>query len=286
MSEDGKGKYFAIGLGTGVGVALLFLTWSVPPFREPSFSLEYFSNLGHYAFNSASADSRYWISHGWVFAEDSLAQWIVAALGIAATVISFLALRWLKKTWDQSRRAADAAIEAAIQTQRANELMLLAHTDQMRPYIYVYPESVLSLAAGTQPAVKLKIENQGKTPARFVRISCKLSLQEYPISSRGIGDHRIEKSHGKRIPDLSPGFPYEAEVHCDTIFDDEDCMRALMDDRHKLLVTGEVWYHSSDFCERFTVFGFWAHIETTGLYPNSRIESLSWSAEAHFSQTT
>lgn len=113
MSKRDWGTGFAVGLVAGIGVAFLFLAWSVPEFRDPNYYQRAEQSEAQQSNDKPSEEQseHYWIDalHGYVFTEDSLAQWIMAAFGIAATFISLLALYWLKGTWDQAKRSADAA---------------------------------------------------------------------------------------------------------------------------------------------------------------------------------
>lgn len=110
MSKRNWSAGFAIGLVVGIGLALLFLVWAVPEFREPEIAQQYYENweaTSNPGQNQDQNDTHFWIRelYGWVYAEDTLAQWLMAVLGFAATGISVIALVWLARTFRETRNA-------------------------------------------------------------------------------------------------------------------------------------------------------------------------------------
>lgn len=102
MFKGDRGAFFAIGLVAGIGLAMLFLLWAVPEFRNPTFAKEYYQKWqagGADTQQQQPNDSHFWVRelYGWAYAEDSLAQWLMALLAGAATVFTIIAVRWARK---------------------------------------------------------------------------------------------------------------------------------------------------------------------------------------------
>ncbi|RUW60183.1 hypothetical protein [Mesorhizobium sp. M7A.F.Ca.US.008.03.1.1] len=151
-------------------MALLFLVWAVPEFRSSTLAKQYYENwyaAAKAGQNDEQGDAHFWVRelYGWVYAEDTLAQWLMVVLGGAASAISLYALIWLRRTWDQAKRSADAACAAVAETRRIGEA-------QVRAYLAVRNVSfrVIEQTAGNDPvaAVSFSYHNTGLSPATRV----------------------------------------------------------------------------------------------------------------------
>lgn len=158
--------FAALGLVGGLGLALLFLVWAVPEFRSPTFAKQYYSDwqaAAQATENGTLADTHFWIRelYGWVYAEDTLAQWLMVVLGIAATTISLVALIWLRRTWHQAKSSADAAWAAVAATRELGK-------DQARAYVHVdSAELRWGDSKASRPYVTFTAVNTGQTPAKY-----------------------------------------------------------------------------------------------------------------------
>lgn len=114
---------------------------------------------------------------------DSIAQWSMAVLGAAATIISIFALVWLRLTWDQTKRNADAAW-------RAVEVASEGIRNEQRPWIQIeicnpFPVRIVNDKIAFWPQGTIK--NIGHSPA----VDAHFSYWAYPTSeSLGIENFR------------------------------------------------------------------------------------------------
>jgi hypothetical protein len=102
MSQGGRFQYAALGLVAGVGLATLFLVWAVPGFRDPMFAKKYYEEWQPYGAGGQAQqpnDEHFWVRelYGLAYAEDSLAQWLMAVLAGTATVFTVIAVRWARR---------------------------------------------------------------------------------------------------------------------------------------------------------------------------------------------
>ncbi len=176
MSDRRWIEGLATGLVLGTAVSLIFLVWSVPEFRSIESAQDHYIN-----WKSASSptiphntsDSHFWLSEfrGWIYIEDSLAQWLMFIVGAGATLISLSALHWLKRTWIEAERAADAAVSQllAARVRDANEL---------RAYLSVEPLGIRHLIGNQSTKGHVLVKNVGRLPAKNVSIIVRMKMCE------------------------------------------------------------------------------------------------------------
>lgn len=171
MTRLDRFTYIAIGLVLGLGLALLFLAWAVPEFRDPSYQQE----TGEAA-RQNDADNepgephhkpewRYWAER-LIGLEDTPAQWIMAVFAVLATGASIWAVWLLRRTLDHTRIATEAAVAQGEVTRTAIEV------DQ-RPWIHLSVKAKSGLDftdTGAEVRALLTLENVGKTPAIGIAI--------------------------------------------------------------------------------------------------------------------
>jgi hypothetical protein len=101
MSQRNRVADTALGLIIGLGLALLILVWTVPEFRYPvqGQSVEQANEQQESNKPDEEQPNHYWVGwlNGYVFKEDSLPQWIMAAFTIVATGFSIAAFTWARK---------------------------------------------------------------------------------------------------------------------------------------------------------------------------------------------
>ncbi|MER9407357.1 hypothetical protein NKI36_25320 [Mesorhizobium caraganae] len=101
MSQRNRFADVALGLVIGLGLALLLVAWTVPEFRYPAQgqSVEQASDQQEGNRPNEEQPNHYWVGwlYGYVFKEDSLPQWIMAAFTIVATGFSVAAFIWARK---------------------------------------------------------------------------------------------------------------------------------------------------------------------------------------------
>lgn len=166
MLKRDRGAFFAIGLVVGLGLALLFLVWAVPEFRSPTFAKQYYADW-HVAAQVGQSgkpdDTHFWIRelYGWVYAEDTLAQWIMAVFAIVATGTSIWAVLLLRNTLVATRDAVRSADDAVTVTRELGEA-------QTRAYVHVESAELRwGNPKGEHPRVTFTAINTGQTPAKW-----------------------------------------------------------------------------------------------------------------------
>lgn len=116
MSRGDRGAFFAIGLVSGLALALFFFVWAYPWFGDPLQVADYICGPGSECAQQyeTQGDPHYWIRpfYGWLFAEDSLAQWLMAVFAAVATAVSAWAVMLLRDTLVATQNAVEKAQEA------------------------------------------------------------------------------------------------------------------------------------------------------------------------------
>ena len=173
MHERNRYFYIAFGLVLGVGLALLFLFWSVPEFSDPYGYIneradEYQS---HQDTRRKKSDNEpewgYWTRRLFA-AEDTLAQWIMAFFTVVIAGLTGVALCYIKKTADVTNRTleeasktAEAAKETVVVTREMGQAQTRAYLSIKSAKFTIQKDAIL---------YRVKIENSGQTPAYDVQI--------------------------------------------------------------------------------------------------------------------
>lgn len=203
MHERNRFAYAALGLVAGLGLSMLFLVAAVPEFRDPtiykfdqSSTDDRDNTQGQDAATNENPDEPQW--RRWtrrlVATEDTLAQWVMAFFSIAATGVSYLAVRLVGATLELNRTATAAAVDAAESAKRSVE------TD--RAWLVFDSFQVVNLNSSNQPVgmpglgVIIRWRNAGKTPATradlFVNFTATSAVG---IPSFSIEDGLFDNSH-------------------------------------------------------------------------------------------
>jgi hypothetical protein len=182
MSDRYRNGAFALGLVTGVGIALNLFLWldyrarQAEKTNSPSDQASQNSQVG-----------KYWdgLIGTFVSPSDTLAQWIMATFTIAATVVLILTLRSANKTNRAAIDASNAAIEA-------NEIM----RREQRPWIYfVEPRitDVLDSTSAEEPEgsvtvlFSISVKNSGAVPSVSLKPELRLKLPQIEKHEVGTG---------------------------------------------------------------------------------------------------
>ena len=152
---------------------MIFLVWAVPDFRDPTFSKNQYDQLQAAApsdYQHDNQNTHFWIRefYGWVYAEDSLAQWIMSLVAVAATIVSLLALVWLRATWAEAKRTGDTA---HANLAFAREIGVA----QTRSYVSIVGGGYILNRAGYSGWVD--VVNKGLSPAIDVEIEFSIRLE-------------------------------------------------------------------------------------------------------------
>nr|WP_298094798.1 hypothetical protein [uncultured Shinella sp.] len=216
MSRGDKYAGAAIGLVVGVGLTLLFI--AVPLIlpnneaKHPSDGTQIQQLSDKQLSDSGSGHS--WLNgyEGYVYTEDSLAQWSMAVFAVIATGISFLAVVYVKDSLTLNREAVDAALAANSTTKEIG-------VAQARAYISITGVDVDFHQIGNIFTIRLRLKNAGNSPARSV--SANVTLKVFSIGSDGNSREWLWGPIQATMPDIGSGDfgPYPIEFHENPVSD-------------------------------------------------------------------
>lgn len=163
MSQRNKYAFGAIGLVLGVGLALLFLVWSFPGFRNPAYQQDRYRNAKNSETGEVNPVTRPSIWETYTSPTDTYAQWIMAILSLVATSVSIWAVWLVRNTLEETRsatKAAEGAVEITRKMGRA----------QTRAYIHIDVIELREVNSEFGSYIWIGCRNFGQTPARCVNI--------------------------------------------------------------------------------------------------------------------
>lgn len=221
MSKRDRSAFIATGVAAGfilgIGLALLFLVWAVPEFRNPVHE-----QIGQPYAQTPPPDSEqgnqaklvYW---GLLTLDDTLAQWVMAFFTIAATAVSLKAVFLVRDTLELNRKATDAAeisARAAFTSVRVTEET--AQT-QLRPYVFlnqIIDVALVDDATGQVPRRRIiaQWKNAGQTPAYRVTANFTYRLFEGAMPDDFDFKSASDKVHAG---DMGPGQTSESSADID-----------------------------------------------------------------------
>lgn len=167
MSRGNRGAIFAVGLIIGVAATLLFLAWSFPGFRNPTYQDKRYS----YATNDKTGEDNpvvrpsFWETY--TSPADTYAQWIMAVLSFAATGVSLWAVILVRNSLELNRRATKAAEDAVAETRRIGEAQVRAHVSIVGGGVFMRGGSPSEVERGMRPIISIRVKNYGQTPAHW-----------------------------------------------------------------------------------------------------------------------
>lgn len=216
MSERDRYADGAIGFVLGLGLALLLALWDGSSEKEGINPGEP-ESMGDVTANQqiGKNETHYWfrgLPVGYVFTEDSLAQWLMALFSLGALVVSWEAVKYVRKTLTATVVAAEAASDSVAETRRFGEL-------QERPWLTVQFQIDNDIVRGDREwttRISGVVKNIGKTTALDVTIDADLLF--WPIlpemQNLLIGEYasRHEADQDFPIPGPIHIFPGESEV--------------------------------------------------------------------------
>ena len=186
---DGSAR-LAIGFVAGVGIALLFFVWAFPWFRDPSQNASYRERWQqeHAQQEQHSGDPHFWVRpfYGWLYAEDTLAQWLMAVFGVITAGVSLWAVMLVRDTLRANLKAVENA-------QEANEIAARQFAAGFKPWLVVKcsgpyvairkPDTFSTPAKGKDRqlpiVVTIEIINAGQVPATITKSTIFMIRNEY-----------------------------------------------------------------------------------------------------------
>lgn len=183
MPKHDRFVFAALGLVVGVGLALLILVWALPEFRSPTLARQHYENwhaTAQIAQNVELDGSHFWVRelHGWVYSEDTIAQWLMAVFSIIATGTSIWAVLLLRGTLAATREAnanaADgvaAARDAVSEATRIGEAQVRSYLQIVEGHLALVPAALGITDQQVRPVVTIRVKNYGQSPARWFQWS-------------------------------------------------------------------------------------------------------------------
>jgi hypothetical protein len=172
MSKRAEYTGAAIGFVAGVGLALLFLVWSYPGFRNPTYQSVTHQSAQHDDGPKEAEkgdDKPQWREWGerLIILEDTPAQWLMAVFAVFATGLSFWAIRLVRDTLTETQKTANAAIDTLHSTRAwmvfefghivpIFNRLIDAQTGEARGISTGYRAEMTWKNAGESPAVKAR----------------------------------------------------------------------------------------------------------------------------------
>jgi hypothetical protein len=134
MSKRPEYASAALGLVAGVGLAFLFLVWTVPGFRNPVYQQERYYNSKNHENGEDNPVARPSFWEIYTSPTDTYAQWIMAVLSVVATGASILAIILIRRTLHETKRTADAALNANNISREIGEAQVRAYLSEEKTF--------------------------------------------------------------------------------------------------------------------------------------------------------
>ena len=210
MSKSVRGAIFAVGLVAGVALGLIFFVWAFPWFGDPVQNASYQQRWQqeHAQQEQESGDRHFWLRplYGWIYAEDTLAQWMMAIFGVAATGVSIWAVILVRDTLYETREFAKAARDSAQVARDTFDVQRLAMVAADRAYVHHNGVAWISHIEETEKRIFWRLRprwlNTGNTPARQVHAQVQLILSSEVLP--GDFEFEIEQLRDTAVVTIAP----------------------------------------------------------------------------------
>lgn len=172
MSQRNRFADVALGLVIGLGIALLFVVWTVPGFRDPADS----KNRQQHTEQTNGGNQKpveppgFWKTY--TTPSDTYAQWVAAFSALFSVGVSTWAVWLVRSTLELNRQATAAAVEA-------NQLSRQTFIADQRAWIEIEGIEIVSPLKWDREkrqgkmAVRFTVKNIGRTLAKGVWITAK-----------------------------------------------------------------------------------------------------------------
>lgn len=175
----------ALGMVVGLGIALLFLVWAVPGFRDPTNTDTEKQHLANVqgGNNDPIKPAGFWEIY--TTPRDTYAQWIASISGALGLGVSIAAVFLVWRTLELNRTATNAASAAAVAAADANKDARELFAIEQRPWLSIgRPEISAAINDGTvQVYFRTKAENIGESPAFQAELRTQMFLSKLPNES-------------------------------------------------------------------------------------------------------
>lgn len=162
--------------------------------------------------------------YDWIitYTNDTSAQWLMAVSGVAATIISFVAviLIWCNlRAAHRAIREAERATEAAQETIRVTEKV---NERELRAYMSLAPSRAFYEAEDKTLIICVEQENSGQTPAKKVRFSGQVKILPDPLPD---GARLPTPKFGESVNVVAPGRKFEINLKAEKEIDPDVLLR-------------------------------------------------------------
>jgi hypothetical protein len=140
--------------------------------------------------------------------QDPWSQWTMAVFSVVATGASLVGIWLLRRTFEETRRTARAAI-------KANSIAQTSAQRQLRAYIFPEEAFIAGVAASPQSVVYIRFKNTGQTPSYYGTLWTNFgAFSEFDKFEQGT---KIART----VPNSGPGqsFTRERALHTVDLFD-------------------------------------------------------------------
>lgn len=173
---------------------------------------------------------------------DSLAQWIAAFAAIGSVGVSIWAVRLVRESLGETRKATKAAINS-------NRIAQQAAQQQLRAYINVVEAKVV-FVEGNRPIFQVILKNGGATPAYECISRIQAFIRNIPLKTALEFTNEIQV---KQTGVVGPSHPYHLRLTGDNSVGD-DLIAAIKTQKKAIFVIGDIHYRDIFSEDRHTEF--------------------------------
>ena len=166
MSKFNWRNGFSVGLIAGICLALLLIfvltSETSNPINRKTDKEQCDSSPEKCAQEDSGFNGSWSVAQRFVSAEDTLAQWAMAVLGLFATGISAYAVHLLRRTLDETAKVSNETIRSVDLLQKGTVLQNRAYLNLSR--------TAVRRTRSDHVEIKIVLKNSGQTPANDVRL--------------------------------------------------------------------------------------------------------------------
>ncbi|MDX8500056.1 hypothetical protein RFM99_16740 [Mesorhizobium sp. VK4C] len=282
MSQRNRFSDAALGVIVGVGIALLFLVWAFPGFRDPAYQQDRYQHAKNSETGKDNPVVRPSLWETYTSPTDTYAQWIAAFSALFSVGVSIWAVRLVRDTLAINRRATVAAEAAVAETARIGEAQIRAYISVTKVEVrisggfdFVHPITNERKRRPYRIGIFLTAGNGGQTPARRIRTAV---VVQRPIE----GDLEIVGGEFRLIQniDITPG-QTDYVIYDDDFEIPEEIGRRFCNREIDLVLKGHVVYDPvAGPQRRETPFAYLLNYTADNFDPNVEVRASAYVEQA------